>query len=513
VSPAPPDVLPLVPLLSQGSLFEKAKAALQPVVVRDSPGRTRSVAASRPYGRRWQAGRMQLLLRRRPGGRSGSASTIRRTVWCGRNCRSVGAELVVPEKYSRAGRRRDVVGPGFVDLTATCTDRRAAAAGTGRVTHALDLEAADAIGPPTPRRPRRTSAALRLLGVVGAARRRCCSASTGRTASQRAGSAGRSGWQRSSSQPSCPMADVAGATSPTAPGIGVLMGYAPRAEPAEFVRCRPAGSSCEAPDVHARPGAGRGRPAHRSTLGGDRDRRRGDRCGMHHCHVNARRAHVGPGMALLERAPARVADHRRGLPVRTGSTASERSFSLRNASGLGHIAVEQHAGRDWRAHRRRGAAARGARRDARGGVHRRSSSTSAPATRRCAARASVPDSIVASDAMPVLLGRRRDGSRDWPLPPGGGPIRARTGTFAKTSMDGPRVGTGRGSRRSAASYCRLGCSTTWRRRTGQATSRRRRGRDWSFSIRTALPTRHLAATRPPVRRSAATCLVAGPRRP
>ena len=220
-------------------------------------------------------------------------------------------------------------------------------------------------------------------------------------------------------------------------GIGILLGYAPRSDPAEFLAVARLAAAAGAPTyTHVRelveadpttPVDGSAEIALAAAETG---------AAMHHCHVNSTsRRHIDRVLATLERARAegsRVTVE--AYPYGAGSTGIGAAFLAPERLGAwdigpSNIVLVETGERIADAGRLREvrAADPGAEcivefldeRD--------------PADQELLRRSlAFPDSIVASDAMPVLWGQGRMESREWPLPPGGGTHPRTAGTFARS---------------------------------------------------------------------------------
>ncbi len=225
-------------------------------------------------------------------------------------------------------------------------------------------------------------------------------------------------------------------------GIGVLMGYAPRSDPDEYLELSRLAAAAHAPTfthvrelIEADP---------RTPIDGSEElvpRGRRDRC--RHApqpreqHVAApHRPRAGPARPQPRGGLPRDG---RGLSLRRGQYRDRRVLPRSGeAQGTRDHPELARARRHRRAHRRRGPAARGARDGPRRRVHRDVSSTKPiPSTRAHLDRAlAYPDSIVASDAMPISWaaadGRTVYEQRDWPLPSGGHTHPRTAGTFTKS---------------------------------------------------------------------------------
>jgi N-acyl-D-aspartate/D-glutamate deacylase len=219
-------------------------------------------------------------------------------------------------------------------------------------------------------------------------------------------------------------------------GIGVLMGYAPRSDPAEYLAVARVAAAAGTPTfTHVRelvetdPGV--------PVDGVDELVRAAAETGaaMHHCHVNSTsRRHIDRVLATLDRA--RAAGSRVSLeayPYGAGSTAVGAYFldpdrlaamGLRPSSivlvGSGERIADEARLRDVRA-TDPGAPCVFAFLD-----------EDDPLDRDLLEHSLAhPDSIVASDAMPIVLPGGAPDSREWPLPPGAATHPRTAGTFAK----------------------------------------------------------------------------------
>lgn len=355
----------------------------------------------------------------------------------------VGPALAVPADCLIVEVAGLVVGPGFVDLHShvhsIAGSRLQAMDG---VTTSLDLEAglmpigrayaeAAAAGRPVHYGFSASWSAARAQVLLG----------WPPDASPESGMAalGEPGWQRSSNPTELArwLDLLAGELADGALGIGVLQGYAPRSDPAEFRAVARLAAAAGAPTyTHVRelfeadpstPIDGSAEIAIAAAETG---------AAMHHCHVNSTsRRHVDRVLAVLEQA--RSAGSRvtvEAYPYGAGSTAigayflaPERlgAWGLRPSS-LVLVATGERIADIGRLHEVRRAAPEATcivefldERD--------------PDDFARLQRALVfPDSIVASDAMPVLWpGGVRESLR-WPLPPGGSTHPRTAGTFAKT---------------------------------------------------------------------------------
>jgi len=387
---------------------------------------------------------MQLLLR---GGRvvdpgSGLDATTDVLVRDG-TVAMVGAGLTVPESTAVLDVAGLVVGPGFVDLHShvhSIAGQRLQA--LDGVTTALDLEAGlMPIGRAYAEAARDGRPLHYGFSASWGAARAQVLLGVEPDAQLASGLAllSDSGWQRSSSPAELSQwlmlleRDLADG----ALGIGVLMGYAPRTEPAEFVAVARLAAAANAPTyTHVRElvEADPSTPIDGSEEIAIAAAETG--AAMHHCHVNSTsRRHVDRVLALLERA--RDAGSRvtvEAYPYGAGSTAVGAFFLAperllawgMSPSNIVLVETGERIADEARLREVR-AETPGAEcivefldeRD--------------PADQALLRRAlAFPDSIVASDAMPVLWGDGVMDSRAWPLPPGGGTHPRTAGTFAKT---------------------------------------------------------------------------------
>jgi cytosine/adenosine deaminase-related metal-dependent hydrolase len=246
-------------------------------------------------------------------------------------------------------------------------------------------------------------------------------------------------WQRSSTprELAAWLALLAGELADGALGIGVLMGYAPRSDPAEFLAV-------------ARLAAAAGAPAYthvRELVEADPDVpvdgseeivRAAAETGaaMHHCHVNSTsRRHVGRVLSTLARsqsAGSRVTVE--AYPYGAGST------------GVGAYFLEPERLSVWGLTPSSVVLLRTGERIADEARLREVRATdpgaacvfefldeSEPVDRALLQRAlAFPDAIVASDAMPLLWPDGTTDRREWPLPPGASTHPRTAGTFAKS---------------------------------------------------------------------------------
>ena len=269
----------------------------------------------------------------------------------------------------------------------------------------------------------------------------------------------RSGW--TSSSPSW---------RPEPSGIGVLMGYAPRSDPAEFLAvARLAAATGTGTFTHVReiveadpttPIDGSSEITRAAAETGAR---------MHHCHVNSTsRRHVDRVLGVLdERARERFARHGRDLPVRRRQHRDRRLLPrARAAAGVGPAAHGHLAGGDRRARRRpeaaRGAARHRPRRRVRGQVPGRGR----PLRRRDAAPVPWPSRTPSSPATRCTCcgPTARPTHASGPFPPAVRHIRGRLGPLpAPCAGWSASPASGPGPRPSgAAPTCRRSWSPTSR---------------------------------------------------
>ncbi|MEV0280274.1 amidohydrolase family protein [Streptomyces sp. NPDC050610] len=250
---------------------------------------------------------------------------------------------------------------------------------------------------------------------------------------------GNPAWQRSSSDRELAewLALLEGELAGGALGIGVLLGYAPHSEPAEFLAVARLAARAGAPTyTHVRelvevdprtPADGSEEVAAAAAETG---------AAMHHCHVNSTSGqHIDRVLGALDasrRSGSRVTIE--AYPYGAGSTAIGAAFldaeRLRmkglSASSVVMLESGERIADDGRLRQLRES-------DPGAPCILEFLDESDPRERAMLHQAlAFPDAIVASDAMPVFW---RDGSSDstlWPLPPGGTTHPRTAGTFAKT---------------------------------------------------------------------------------
>lgn len=337
-----------------------------------------------------------------------------------------------------------VVGPGFVDVHShvhSISGHRLQA--LDGVTTSLDLEAglmpvalaysrAAAEGRPLNYGFSASWSAARaqtLLGTVSDA-----------TVSGSLAVLGEPGWQRSSTphELAAWLELLGRELADGALGIGVLMGYAPRSDPAEFLAVARVAAAAGAPVyVHARelveadPTVPVDGPDEILIAAAETG------AAMHHCHVNSTsRRHVDRVLANLDRA--RAAGSRvtvEAYPYGAGSTAVGAYFldpdrlpawGLRPSSIVllrtGERLADAGRLREIRA-TDPGAAC----------VFEFLDEHDAGDRALLQQSLAFPDSIVASDAMPLIWRDGAHDTREWPLPPGASTHPRTSGTFAKSA--------------------------------------------------------------------------------
>lgn len=250
---------------------------------------------------------------------------------------------------------------------------------------------------------------------------------------------GRPDWQRSSSTRELEiwLGLLRSELSDGALGIGVLLGYAPQSDPAEFLGVGRLAAEAGAPVyTHVREivESDPGTPVDGSDEIGIVAAETG--AAMHHCHVNSTsRRHVDRVLASLEKhqaAGSRVTVE--CYPYGAGSTAIGAAFLAPEALHRWDLTPQDLV-----------LVATGERiQDARRLAQVRAEDPGAPCVvafldeddphdRELLLRSlSYPDAIVASDAMPVIWPDRTWESRTWPLPAGGLTHPRTAGTFARS---------------------------------------------------------------------------------
>lgn len=220
-------------------------------------------------------------------------------------------------------------------------------------------------------------------------------------------------------------------------GIGILMGYAPRSDPREYVEVARVAAAAGAPTfthvrelVEADP---------TTPIDGSREvaiAARETGAAMHHCHVNSTsRRHVDRVLATLE--DARAAGSRVTLeayPYGMGSTSIGAAFLAPErlpAWGLTPSSIVMLGSGERIGDVRRLAELRELDPGATCVIEflDERQESDRELLRRALA---FPDAIVASDAMPLEWPDRRHDTREWPLPPGASTHPRTAGTFARS---------------------------------------------------------------------------------
>ncbi|WP_328453970.1 amidohydrolase family protein [Amycolatopsis sp. NBC_00438] len=356
---------------------------------------------------------------------------------------AVGAGLEAPAGTTVVDVTGLVVGPGFVDLHShvhSIAGQRLQA--LDGVTTTLDLEAGLM---PLDRAYAEAAAAGRPLNygfsACWAAARAQVLAGIEPDAQIESGLAvlGNPAWQRSSSPEELAawLSLVEGELAAGALGIGVLMGYAPATEPGEFLAVAHLAAKAGVPtNTHVRelvevdpaiPVDGSEEIVIAAAETG---------AAMHHCHVNSTSGHhLDRVLATLEKsrgAGSRVTVE--AYPYGAGSTAVGAAFidpdrlRLKGLSPSSVVLLEtgERVADEARLRQLRAA-------DPGAPCLLEFLDEDNPRDQATLRQAlAFPDSIVASDAMPVYWTDGRTESTEWPLPPGGTTHPRTAGTFAKT---------------------------------------------------------------------------------
>ncbi|WP_328616660.1 amidohydrolase family protein [Amycolatopsis sp. NBC_00355] len=356
---------------------------------------------------------------------------------------AVGAGLEAPAGTTVVDVTGLVVGPGFVDLHShvhSIAGQRLQA--LDGVTTTLDLEAGLM---PLDRAYTEAAAAGRPLNygfsACWAAARAQVLAGIEPDAQIESGLAvlGNPAWQRSSSPEELAawLSLVEGELAAGALGIGVLMGYAPATEPGEFLAVAHLAAKAGVPTyTHVRelvevdpaiPVDGSEEIVIAAAETG---------AAMHHCHVNSTSGHhLDRVLDTLEKsrgAGSRVTVE--AYPYGAGSTAVGAAFidpdrlRLKGLSPSSVVLLEtgERVADEARLRQLRAA-------DPGAPCLLEFLDEDNPRDQATLRQAlAFPDSIVASDAMPVYWPDGRTESTEWPLPPGGTTHPRTAGTFAKT---------------------------------------------------------------------------------
>jgi cytosine/adenosine deaminase-related metal-dependent hydrolase len=220
-------------------------------------------------------------------------------------------------------------------------------------------------------------------------------------------------------------------------GIGVLMGYAPQSDPAEYLAVARLAAAAGTPTyTHVRelievdprtPADGSMEVVRAAAETG---------AAMHHCHVNSTsKRHIDRVLTTLD--GARAAGSRvtvEAYPYGMGSTSVGAFFlapERLGAAGLKPSSIVMLGTNERIADERRLREVREADPAATCFVEFLDERDEADRERLRRALA-YPDSIVASDAMPVEWPDRRPDTREWPLPPGASTHPRTAGTFARS---------------------------------------------------------------------------------
>jgi len=250
---------------------------------------------------------------------------------------------------------------------------------------------------------------------------------------------GNAAWQRSSSQAELAqwLGLLEGELADGALGIGILLGYAPRSDPAEFLAVARLAAAAGAPTfTHVRdlieidPSTPIDGSREIAVAAGETG------AAMHHCHVNSTsRRHVDRVLADLDRAHAeggRITLE--AYPYGMGSTSVGAAFLAPDrlrVSGLAPSSIVMLGTGERIADARRLDEVRALDPGATCFVEfldERDESDRALLRRALA----FPDAIVASDAMPVEWADGRTDTRAWPLPAGASTHPRTAGTFARS---------------------------------------------------------------------------------
>ncbi|MGH1565756.1 amidohydrolase family protein [Mumia sp. DW29H23] len=220
-------------------------------------------------------------------------------------------------------------------------------------------------------------------------------------------------------------------------GIGILLGYAPRTDPAELLAVARLAAAADAPTythvrelVEADPTTPIDGSEELMIAAGETG------AAMHHCHVNSTsRRHVDRVLGMLDKSRA------------SGSRMTVETYPYgAGSTGVGAYFLAPERLAAWGIRPSNIVMVETGERIADEGRLREVRATDPgaeclveflderdPADRALLQQAlAFPDAIVASDAMPVLWGNGVMDSREWPLPPGGATHPRTAGTFAKS---------------------------------------------------------------------------------
>lgn len=356
---------------------------------------------------------------------------------------AVGPDLAALDGADVVDASGKVVGPGFLDLHShvhSIAGQRLQA--MDGVTTTLDLEAGMM---PVSRAYAEAAAAGRPLNYGfsaswGAARAQALLGLTPDASMRTAlGLLGNPLWQRDSS--AAELAEwlrlLAGEIADGALGMGVLLGYAPRSDPAEFLALARLAADANVPTfTHVRELV----EADPTTPidGSEEIARAAAETGaaMHHCHVNSTsRRHVDRVLSMLDRS--RSAGHRvtiEAYPYGAGSTGIGAAFLAPERLGVWGLRPDNLVLVATGERIADVARLEQVRRETPGALCIvEFLDESDPADAQLLDLALMcPDAIVASDAMPVIFASGNWDTPQWPLPAGGSTHPRTAGTFAKS---------------------------------------------------------------------------------
>jgi N-acyl-D-aspartate/D-glutamate deacylase len=360
----------------------------------------------------------------------------------GRVVEAIGADLPAPDGVTIVDVRGLVVGPGFIDLHSHANSIRGhRLQAMDGVSTALELEAgltpvelayraSAREGRPLNYGFSASWAAARAQVLLGAEPKPSIEWGLGLL--------GEPGWQRDSSPAELTawLGVLDRELADGALGIGVLLGYAPRTDPAEYLAVARIAAKAGAPTyTHAREIV-EADPTTPIDGAEELVRAAGETgAAMHHCHVNSTsRRHVDRVLALLASARAE------GSPV----TVEAYPYGA-GSTGIGAFFLAPDRLAAWGIRPRNIMLVQTGERMADENRLREVRATDPgatciveflderdPADRAILAKSlAFPDSIVASDAMPVQLPAGAADPLAWPLPPGTGTHPRTAGTFAR----------------------------------------------------------------------------------